>query len=215
VKNYQNKGVVSTQRVSIPSDYDLEGIVRENGKKGGVVICHPHPLYGGSMFNNVVEALEDGFGRKGSATLRFNFRGVEGSSGAYDKGDGEVADVLAAVRFLRGVVGSETPLMLAGYSFGAWVCTRAAPGAGALAGLFLVSYPFAFYDADPLFQFGGSIYFVGGSHDDIGPVDGLMNVYEALPGMDKHVKVIPTDHFYGGRSRELSDFIVEEVRFPA
>ncbi len=205
---------MSTQRVLIESDYPLEGIVHENARAGGVVICHPHPLYGGSMFNNVVEAMEDGFGQKGVATLRFNFRGVGASGGEHDNGDGEVADVRAAAKFLQAMLEPGAPLMFAGYSFGAWVCSRAAATADIAGGVFLVSYPFGFYPADPLFELPGPFYFVGGTYDEIGPVEELVKVYKALPVINKHLKVIPTDHFYGGKDAELAEFIAQKVQFP-
>lgn len=89
-----------------------------------VPICHPHPQYGGSMHNNVVEAVADALTQRGIAALRFNFRGVGGSTGAFDNGAGEARDVLAALAWL-----AEQPEVdrdrvgLAGYSFGAAVAT--------------------------------------------------------------------------------------------
>jgi alpha/beta superfamily hydrolase len=125
-ENYQNKVSMSTRRITIASDGMLEGILRENGKRGGAVICHPHPLYGGSMYNNVVEALEEGFLQSAFTTLRFNFRGVGGSEGAYDDGNGEVQDAIAACGYMRHILGGDASLVLAGYSFGAWIAARAA-----------------------------------------------------------------------------------------
>lgn len=86
--------------------------------QAAVVVCHPHPLHGGSMYNNVVEALFGGLPPQGAAVLRFNFRGTSGSEGRHDHGQGERLDVSAALDELArrwpGV-----PLLLAGYSFGA------------------------------------------------------------------------------------------------
>ena len=126
VKTYQNKWIVSTKRVIIAGEERLEGMLREGAGKGGVVICHPHPLYGGSMWNNVVDALETGFFEAGFSTLRFNFRGVGASSGRYDEGEGETRDVEAACRHLEEHTGGGGRFVLAGYSFGAWVAARAA-----------------------------------------------------------------------------------------
>ena len=117
---------MSTRRITIKSDGGLEAILNEQGRRGGVVICHPHPLFGGSMYNNVVEAVEEGFVLSGFSTLRFNFRGVGDSEGAYDEGNGEVNDVIAACKFMRDLPGAGGRLVLAGYSFGAWVASRAA-----------------------------------------------------------------------------------------
>jgi uncharacterized protein len=208
-ERYQNNQVMSIQRVLMKSDHNLEGIVRENKRNQGVVICHPHPLYGGSMQNNVVAAVEGGFARIGFTTLRFNFRGVGGSGGDYDEGEGEVRDALAAAGYLRRMLGGEEPIVLAGYSFGAWIAAKAALHDPRPSGLFLVSYPFAFYPEQPILGFAGPQYFVGGSSDDIGPVDRLLEVYKKLPVLHKNIKIIPTDHFYGGREQEITDFIVE------
>src|SRR5215472_17889918 len=81
----------------------LEGVIAKPGistVERGAVICHPHPLYGGSMYNNVVEAALEAMWRLGWATLRFNFRGVGESEGAHGGGSGEVDDAVAAVHFL-------------------------------------------------------------------------------------------------------------------
>ncbi len=86
--------------------------------RAAVAVCHPHPLHGGSMYNNVVEALFSGLPPRGAAVLRFNFRGTSGSEGRHDHGRGERLDAAAALDELArrwpGV-----PLLLAGYSFGA------------------------------------------------------------------------------------------------
>ena len=103
----------------------LEAEMQEGSGSGGAVVCHPHPLYGGSMDNNVVEAMVDGFHQAGFTTVRFNFRGVGGSTGRYDEGDGETKDVIYACRFLKDHLGNPARFVLAGYSFGAWVSARA------------------------------------------------------------------------------------------
>jgi len=94
---------------------------RASGEKG-VVICHPHSLMGGSMYNNVVEAAQEAFAGENFSTLRFNFRGVGQSTGAYDEGRGEKEDILAVCEYLKKLGLKE--LFLAGYSFGAWVGSK-------------------------------------------------------------------------------------------
>src|SRR5271167_354933 len=82
-------------------DLTLEGLLANPG--GGApaaIVCHPHPLYGGSMYNNVVDAILEAMWPAGYATLRFNFRGVGGSEGEHDGGRGEVDDALAALAFI-------------------------------------------------------------------------------------------------------------------
>jgi hypothetical protein len=202
---------MSTKRVFIEGGYRLEGILNENSKRGGVVICHPHPLYGGDMHNNVVNAIEEGFADHGFTTLRFNFRGVGGSEGSYGEGEGEVEDMVGAVEFLKGQIDKDAVIILAGYSFGAWICSMAASRFDKLDGLFLVSYPFAFYESNTLRNYGGKIFLVGGKLDDIGPVAQLMDVYKAMPTIQKSLKIIPTDHFYWGKEEEITNFIKEAV----
>ncbi|MCX5799234.1 MAG: alpha/beta hydrolase [Proteobacteria bacterium] len=202
---------MSIKRVTIEGDYSLESIVNEQGKQAGVVICHPHPLYGGDMNNNVVVALDEGFSMKGFTTLRFNFRGVGGSGGMYDKGEGEVNDVLAALTFLKRIINEDAYIILAGYSFGAWIASKAANKVDNISGLFIVAYPFSFYKIDPLESFKGKMYFVGGTMDDISPMNDLLMVYKGLLVVDKHLKIIPTSHFYVGKEREIVEFIRELV----
>jgi len=198
---------MSTKRVIIEGECKLEGILNENSKRGGVIICHPHPLYGGDMHNNVVNAIEEGFADLGFTALRFNFRGVGASEGSYGEGQGEVEDLLSTVDFLKGKMDSDATIILAGYSFGAWICTMAASRMERLDGLFLVSYPFAFYESNTLRNYEGKIFLVGGKLDDIGPVVQLLDVYKAMPTIHKSLKIIPTDHFYWGKEGEIRDFI--------
>ncbi len=85
---------------------------------GCVVLCHPHPLHGGNMFASVIDSLFHHLGGEGFACLRFNFRGVTGSDGCHEYGDGEQADVQGAVSHLHGLF-PDLPLSLVGWSFGA------------------------------------------------------------------------------------------------
>jgi alpha/beta superfamily hydrolase len=199
---------MSTKRVAIAGEESLEGVLREGAGAGVVVICHPHPLYGGSMWNNVVEAVEDAFFLAGYTTLKFNFRGVGASTGAYDGGEGEIRDVAAASAFARESIGGDGTLILAGYSFGAWVCTRAASSVGNVAGLFLVAYPFSIYDTRELLAFRGRTWLVGGSLDDISPLDSLLSVYRDLQ-TEKSLKIVPSSHFFEGKEPDIGDFIRE------
>jgi uncharacterized protein len=210
LENYQNKGTVSIQRVIVPAEFPLEGILNEGQRMAGVVICHPHPLYGGSMNNNVVEAIERGFSAKEFTTLKFNFRGVGRSAGEYDEGQGEARDAVAAVTFLKQYIEGAGSVILAGYSFGAWMASKAAVEIEQdLDALFLVAYPFAFYKTGELMRFSKRIYLVGGEYDEISPVSSLLKACRELNLAEKNLKVIPTDHFYGGREAEIAQFIEE------
>ncbi len=199
---------MSTKRVVIEADERLEAELHEGNGAGGVVICHPHPLYGGSMRNNVVDAIQDGFAECGFTTLKFNFRGVGGSTGSYDEGNGEAGDVAAACRFLKENAGIRDNLVLAGYSFGAWASSRALGEIGDGWTLFFVAYPFSVYPVDALRAVTGRIYLVGGSADDISPLNDLMQLYGELRA-EKYLKVIPSTHFFNGKEDEISAFIIE------
>lgn len=111
------------------------------------VVCHPHPLHGGTLTNKVAHTVAKAFAELGVTTLRFNFRGVGESSGEFDHGQGEVDDVQAAVDWLR-ARHPESPLWLAGFSFGAYVALSAQSQAQA-ARLLLVAPPVAMFDFPP------------------------------------------------------------------
>ncbi len=158
---------MSIERVNIASDHDLEGMLRRQGKKAGVIICHPHPLYGGNMYNNVVSAIEDGYAAQGYTTLIFNFRGVGDSKGEYDEGEGEIHDGCAAYELLAKQLDDDAHITLAGYSFGAWVVSRSALEIKRFDSLFLVSFPCLIYKYNHLKTFDKEIFIVGGTYDDI------------------------------------------------
>ena len=91
--------------------------------RGVAVVCHPHPQFGGTLDNKVVQTLARAFVALGWRSVRFNFRGVGGSAGAWDEGVGEIDDALAVIAALRT---RGEPLLLAGFSFGAYVASQAA-----------------------------------------------------------------------------------------
>lgn len=114
--------MADVERITIPSDGNaLEAeLARPAGTPQiGVVLCHPHPQYGGTMRSIVIGALFAALPELDAAVLRFNFRGVEGSTGTYDEGQGERQDASAAVHALAASLSPGTPLVLIGWSFGA------------------------------------------------------------------------------------------------
>jgi alpha/beta superfamily hydrolase len=107
---------------------DIEALLDKPDEAPGAValVCHPHPLYDGTMHNKVVHMLARALTDLGAVTLRFNFRGVGQSSGRHDRGAGESDDTIALAKWLR-ERHPDLPLWLAGFSFGAMVALRAAP----------------------------------------------------------------------------------------
>ncbi len=97
----------------------IEALRHKSASPKGVIICHPHPLMGGSMYNNVVEAVVRAFAAEDFTTIRFNFRGVGASTGSYDEGRGEAQDIISIYEYLKKEGLSQ--ICFAGYSFGAWV----------------------------------------------------------------------------------------------
>jgi alpha/beta superfamily hydrolase len=167
----------------------------------GVVITHPHPLYGGSMDNNVVWTAARAYGDLGWSTLRFNFRGVGASTGRYGDGLAEVEDVAGAMAFFKSRVPG--PCFLVGYSFGAAVAARALLEGLRAAGAVLISPPIAFMDLGFLSETPGLSLIVVGDEDDLCPLAEVEDLCRRRqPPMDLRV-VSGADHFFGGREAEL------------
>ena len=175
--------------------------------RGGAVLCHPHPLYGGDMDNPVVVRLAEVLGELGFATLRFNFRGTGRSTGAHGHGVAEQRDVEAARERLLTLVGSGGPLILAGYSFGAAVVAEVAPRHTDLAGVILVAPPLARVDAKhfaALEPFGERLLVAAGSHDEICPADALARLGELVPRAAFHT-IEGANHFFFGKLYPLGE----------
>src|SRR5271163_2409127 len=162
----------------------LEGLIAipagASAVRGGVV-CHPHPLYGGSMYNNVVDAALAAMWALGWATLRFNFRGVGASEGEHTGGPGEAADAAAAVEFLTEQPGVQRDgAILAGYSFGAVAAMAAEPQISNVAALTLIALPLQMVDAAALEQFSRPIILAAGDQDNYCPARQLEAVHRSL-----------------------------------
>ena len=186
-------------------DLKLEGLLDRAGGGAGVVITHPHPQYGGSMQNNVVESLVKSYGKAGYTTLRFNFRGMGRSEGHYDEGVGEQADVRGAVAYLKGL--GMASVDLAGYSFGAWVNAQAIGDLNDVARMIMVSPPVNFMDFSFLQYTPGIQLIIASSRDDIAPPDMIQKM---LPQWNKdsafHI-IQGADHFYWGETGEIESIV--------
>jgi uncharacterized protein len=176
------------------------------------VVCHPHPLYGGTLDNKVVYTLARAFEQRGAPAIRFNFRGVGASGGSYDDGRGEAADALAVIDWGRRRW-PQAALWLAGFSFGGVVAVRIAAQARA-ARLVAVAPGINKIDpagaAPPLCPW----LIVQGDADDVVPpaaVLGWARALAAAPGVrPPEVRVLPGgSHFFHGRINELRDLVLE------
>lgn len=204
------------QRVTFQCDgLSLEGLlaIKSAARTArGAVVCHPHPQYGGSMHNNVVEAMLEALWKAGFATLRFNFRGVESSEGEFDGGAGEARDAQAAVRFLASQAGvASDRVMLAGYSFGAAVALRAGSQMREVTELLAVAPPVAMMGLSPGSGFAKPLALVAGDGDGYCPVAKLQALQKEI-GASAHLAVVEgADHFFGGLEEELSTRIGELI----
>jgi alpha/beta superfamily hydrolase len=175
------------------------------GADPGVVLCHPHPLYGGSMNNNVIYTVSRALVEKGFAALRFNFRGVGRSEGPHDEGRGERDDALAAVSFLAGREGVDrSRLGLMGYSFGGAVALAAGmreETVKAVAAVSPVEIP-ALNSAKPRLV-------VCGGRDTMTPASEVLAAKERITaGGAGLVEVIAgADHFWMGFEEELAGLV--------
>jgi alpha/beta superfamily hydrolase len=190
------------ERVSIPSgEVTLEGGLVPGTTPGGVVITHPHPLFGGSMANNVVWTAVRAFGARGMAALRFNFRGVGRSTGTYGGGVEETADVAAALAFLQSRTAG--PYYVVGYSFGAFVAGRALLDGLVADGAIFIAPPIAFMDLSFLPRVPGLTLIAVGDRDELCPLESLETLL-AEGKASPEVRVIQgADHFFGGAEDQL------------
>jgi alpha/beta superfamily hydrolase len=174
--------------------------------RGGLVVCHPHPLYGGDMENPVVVRAVEVAREVGLSTLRFNFRGVGRSTGIHAKGDGEQDDLKAALAMLHSHLPPDRPLGVAGYSFGAWVAARVAGSGSASTALCLIAPPLAMLDFGALDRTGEHILLVAGTRDSYCPAESLEALAGRLSGAQLRT-VEGADHFFFGKLFPLGEAI--------
>jgi alpha/beta superfamily hydrolase len=187
-------------------DLTLEGLLASPAANApAAVVCHPHPLYGGSMLNNVVEAMLAALWQAGYATLRFNFRGVGGSEGEHDGGPGEVDDAVAATAFMLAQPGvRREDAVMAGYSFGAMVALSAGYERAEIARIVAVALPLAMADVRVPEAASKPVLLVSGDRDSYSPVAGLQALKSKIGDPARLEIIAGADHFFGGREAELS-----------
>ncbi len=177
---------------------------------GAAVICHPHPQHGGTMHNKVAHTLARSFVRSGFVTLRFNFRGTEGSEGKFDDGVGEYDDALAALEWMRGRY-PEVRLWLGGFSFGAAIAIRAAV-AIEVKGLISV--------APAIYRFTGNLeeqprcpwLIIQGDEDELLDAEETIEWVNSLDPGPELIVMPGAEHFFHGRLSDLRTAIMEFIR---
>jgi alpha/beta superfamily hydrolase len=192
----------------------LEAIVNTGvtGATHAALVCHPHPLHGGTMHNKVVFHLMKVLNRFGFPVLRFNFRGAGLSEGSYDHGRGEVADVQAALDWLYGQY--RLPMIFAGFSFGAAIGLQAACPDSRVVALLSLGTP---VNLDEGLKFGElpqcskPILFLSGDRDRYGPRASLQRLAQTVPGPRKLVFVEDADHFFTGHLQTMQQTVQDWV----
>jgi len=188
-------------RVSFPSgELFLEGILaipKGAGAFPAVIVCHPHPLYGGSMDNNVVSSLSETLTQASFVSFKFNFRGVGGSQGEFGQGIGEQEDVKAAISFISKVKEVDSKRIgLAGYSAGAGFALPVGCKDARIKALAAVSPPLTMFDFDLLKDCPKAKLLISGSRDNFTPVDQFLEFCQNLPEPKEYESIEGADHFW-------------------
>lgn len=184
-------------------DIELHHVAHEH-PRAIAVLSHPHPLYGGSMHDGVLDLAAEAMARSSMSTVRFNFRGVGASEGTHDKGEGEVDDLLAVAAWARAQA-PDLPLWLLGYSFGALVTWRALAQAEPQRAI-LIAPPVGMMDFSGNPPLATRVSAVAGDQDDF--VDA--QAFKTWLGDDAYV-ISGADHFFSGAPQALSDCLDELI----
>jgi alpha/beta superfamily hydrolase len=179
------------------------------------IVCHPHPLYGGTLHNKVVFHAMKALNSFGFPVLRFNFRGTGLSEGEHANGTGEVEDVRTALDWLDSEF--KLPIIFAGFSFGAAVGLRATyadPRVPTLIALGLPAIPIEnrAYEFEFLRECTKPKLFVSGSRDQFGPIGKLEALVNTFADPKKLVRIEAGDHFFEGRLKEMRVAIEDWIR---
>ena len=168
------------------------------------VVCHPHPLYGGTMHNKVVYRLARGLRRAGIVVLRFNFRGVGASSGEHGHLEGEIEDARAALAWLRERYPA-LPYALAGFSFGSRVVTRLGCETSGAGFLMAAGFPTRWGSPDYLETWPAPKIFIQSTNDQFGPRAELQAMYERFAAPKQLHWIESADHFFAGGLEALEE----------
>jgi alpha/beta superfamily hydrolase len=186
----------------------LEGILdipEGAGPFPAVIVCHPHPLYGGSMDNNVVNSLSETLTQASLASFKFNFRGVGASQGEFGQGIGEREDVEAAISFVSTVKGIDSKRIgLAGYSAGAGFALPVGFNDDRIRALAAVSPPLPMFDFDFLKNCPKPKLLISGSRDDLIPINQFLEFCQNLPEPKECESIEGADHFWWGYESRMA-----------
>ncbi len=210
------------QNIIIDGDQpQLEGVLvlAEKEKQPGLVLCHPHPLYGGAMDDSRLITIQNAAVRRSFNTLRFNYRGIGKSQGKFGQGIGEIQDTIKAFRFLRNHSHvDESRVALLGYSFGGSIAIAAAMDASPAA-LITISAPIRPSDSDPdliteaIRYVPCPSYIIHGRDDDVVNYVEAEAIYAQLQVKEKYLRLIKgANHFWTRRLSYIIQMILAFLR---
>lgn len=178
------------------------------------VVCHPHPLYQGTMHNKVVHTIARGLHELDVVTVRFNYRGVGDSEGIYDDGAGETEDALSALTWMR-ERWPDSPVCLAGFSFGAWIALKVATRTPDVRQLVTVAPPVERIATDVHEYPSCPWLIIQGSDDELVDCDAVISWVNQLPPGPELAVLDGVDHFFHARLNDLKHTILENaLRIP-
>lgn len=190
---------------------DLEAVLQERSEGDPAitaVVCHPHPLYGGTLHNKVVHRVASTLHQLGAAVLRFNFRGVGKSAGTHDEGRGELDDARAAWEWIRDRH-PNARRWLAGFSFGSWVAARLAASEADVEKLVLIAPPVTRSGFDVLKSTTVPKLVVQGTADDVCPIAALEEQYPGWSEPKRLIRVPGASHFFDRKLSELGQAVMQ------
>ncbi len=195
--------------VTFDSDsFSLEGVLtvpQGLGSYPAVVVCHPHPLYGGNMDNNVVGEICEALDRLSLISLRFNFRGVGRSEGQFAQGVGEQQDIRAAISFASTVERvDQAAIGLAGYSAGAGFAIPVILRNTRIKAFAAISPPLSMFDFETLKSCHKAKLFISGSRDNFTPVGQFLQFCRNLPEPKEYATIEGADHFWWGHEADVA-----------
>jgi alpha/beta superfamily hydrolase len=194
----------------IPASHGrLEAILKEPGteaRRGAALVCHPHPLGGGTMHNKVVYRAAAGLTEAGLVTLRFNFRGVGLSTGTHDEGAGEQDDVRTGLDYLSENY-PQDEITFAGFSFGSRFGIETVLDDARVPRLISIGTPVGKYDYAFLKKCTKPILFVHGDQDEFGTVENVKKLFDSLECEKQMVVFENCGHFFDRHLNELKDAV--------
>jgi alpha/beta superfamily hydrolase len=194
----------------------LEALIEEpegQAPHTAVLVCHPHPLFGGTMHNKVVYRIARALRKSGAVVLRFNFRGVGRSGGEHAHLEGEIEDARAALQWLRGRY-PDLPFAMAGFSFGARVITRLGSEV-APAWMIACGFPTRHGPSEYLERCAVPKVFVQSTHDQYGPRAELEAEFERFAEPKSLRWVEASDHFFAGALDEFENVVLSAAPVPS